>query len=120
MKLAAENGYTEAQKNMGEYYYYGSFGCRRDMKEAIKWYEMGAKSNEPTCVFTLGLIYEEGDGVQKNILKAADWYQKGAQAGIPSCLYNLGKLIINKEISGEEEKGFNLIQQAAESGYSFD
>lgn len=46
------------------------------MKEAIKWYEMGAKSNEPTCVFTLGLIYEEGDGVQKNILKAADWYQK--------------------------------------------
>lgn len=44
---------------------------------------------------------------------------KGAQAGIPSCLYNLGKLIINKEISGEEEKGFNLIQQAAESGYSF-
>ena len=80
---------------------------------------MGAKSNEPTCVFTLGLIYEEGDGVQKNILKAADWYQKGAQAGIPSCLYNLGKLIINKEISGEEEKGFNLIQQAAESGYSF-
>lgn len=65
MKLAAENGYTEAQKNMGEYYYYGSFGCRRDMKEAIKWYEMGAKSNEPTCVFTLGLIYEEGDGVQK-------------------------------------------------------
>ena len=40
MKLAAENGYTEAQKNMGEYYYYGSFGCRRDMKEAIKWYEM--------------------------------------------------------------------------------
>ena len=119
MKLAAENGYTEAQKNMGEYYYYGSFGCRRDMREAIKWYEMGAKSNEPTCVFTLGLIYEEGDGVQKNILKAADWYQKGAQAGIPSCLYNLGKLIINKEISGEEEKGFNLIQQAAESGYSF-
>ncbi|WP_302376146.1 TIR domain-containing protein [Barnesiella intestinihominis] len=119
MKLAAENGYTEAQKNMGEYYYYGSFSCRRDMKEAIKWYEMGAKSNEPTCVFTLGLIYEEGDGVQKNILKAADWYQKGAQAGIPSCLYNLGKLIINKEISGEEEKGFNLIQQAAESGYSF-
>lgn len=119
MKLAAENGYTEAQKNMGEYYYYGSFGCRRDMKEAIKWYEMGAKSNEPTCVFTLGLIYEEGDGVQKNILKAADWYQKGVQAGIPSCLYNLGKLIINKEISGEEEKGFNLIQQAAESGYSF-
>ena len=119
MKLAAENGYTEAQKNMGEYYYYGSFGCRRDMKKAIKWYEMGAKSNEPTCVFTLGLIYEEGDGVQKNILKAADWYQKGAQAGIPSCLYNLGKLIINKEISGEEEKGFNLIQQAAESGYSF-
>jgi len=119
MKLAAENGYTEAQKNMGEYYYYGSFGCRRDMKGAIKWYEMGAKSNEPTCVFTLGLIYEEGDGVQKNILKAADWYQKGAQAGIPSCLYNLGKLIINKEISGEEEKGFNLIQQAAESGYSF-
>ena len=119
MKLAAENGYTEAQKNMGEYYYYGSFGCRRDMKEAIKWYEMGAKSNEPTCVFTLGLIYEEGDGVQKNILKAADWYQKGAQAGIPSCLYNLGKLIINKEISGEEEKGFNLIQQAAESEYSF-
>ena len=114
MKLAAENGYTEAQKNMGEYYYYGSFGCRRDMKEAIKWYEMGAKSNEPTCVFTLGLIYEEGDGVQKNILKAADWYQKGAQAGIPSCLYNLGKLIINKEISGEEEKGVNLIHQAAE------
>ena len=119
MKLAAENGYTEAQKNMGEYYYYGSFGCRRDIKKAIKWYEMGAKSNEPTCVFTLGLIYEEGDGVQKNILKAADWYQKGVQAGIPSCLYNLGKLIINKEISGEEEKGFNLIQQAAESGYSF-
>ena len=70
-------------------------------------------------MFTLGLIYEEGDGVQKNILKAADWYQKGAQAGIPSCLYNLGKLIINKEISGVEEKGFNLIQQAAESGYSF-
>ena len=119
MRLAAENGYTEAQKNMGEYYYYGSFGCRRDMKEAIKWYEMGARSNEPTCLFTLGLIYEEGDGVQKNILKAAEWYQKGVNAAIPSCLYRLGMLILEKEIAGEPEKGFGLIQQAAEAGYPF-
>lgn len=119
MKLAAENGYTEAQKNMGEYYYYGSFGCRRDMKEAIKWYEMGARNNEPTCLFTLGLIYEEGDGVQKNILKATEWYQRGANAGIPSCLYRLGMLMIEKEVAGETEKGFSLIQQAAEAGYSY-
>lgn len=119
MKLAAENGNISAQKNMGDYYYYGSFGCQKDMRETIKWYEMGARNNDPDCILRLGLIYEEGDGVQKNILKAADWYQRGAKAGIPSCLYNLGKLIINKEISGDEAKGFGLIQQAAEEGYSF-
>lgn len=119
MKLAAENGNVSAQKLMGDYYYYGSFGCQKDMRETIKWYEMGAKNNNPECILRLGLIYEEGDGVQKNILKAADWYQRGAKAGIPSCLYNLGKLIINKEIAGEEQKGFSLIQQAAEEGYSF-
>jgi TPR repeat protein len=119
MKLAAENGYVEAQKNMGEYYYYGSFGCPKDMKEAVRWYEMGAKSNEPTCLFTLGFIYEEGNGVHKNILKAASWYQKGARVGISSCLYHLGELIIKKEISGKEEEGFNLIQQAAENGYAY-
>ncbi len=43
------------------------------------------------CV-TLGLIYEEGDGVQKNILKLPIGIKSGTSR-IPSCLYNLGKLI---------------------------
>ena len=44
--MAAEQGHVEAQKGLGEVYYYGEEGVPKDYKEAAKWYRMAAEQGD--------------------------------------------------------------------------
>ena len=46
----------------------------RDYKEAFKWYRMAAEEGIAVAQTNLGLIYENGLGVEQDFVQAHKWY----------------------------------------------
>lgn len=53
-------------------------------KEAITWYKLSAKMDNPNANHNLGTMYEKGEGVTVNLPKARDYYKKAIQLGYNS------------------------------------
>ena len=67
--------------------------------------------------FSLGLRYENGDGVPKDFGKAVELYQKAADQGHPDAQVNLGWLYENGEgVPNDLRKAAELYQKAADQG----
>ena len=49
----------------------------KDVKEAINWFTLGAKSGLFQSTFNLGQIYFEGNGVPRDLKKAEEWFAIG-------------------------------------------
>ncbi len=58
-RLAAEQGYADAQFNMGVMYSKGK-GVPQDYKTAVKWYKLAAEQGYADAQFNLGLMYVIG------------------------------------------------------------
>jgi hypothetical protein len=100
---AAEKEDINAQFTLGLIYEKGQ-GIKQDTSEAVKWYrkairqgdedalnnliEMGNRGNS-VAQFTLGLIYEEGEGMPPDHEEAAKWYRKAAEQRHETALNNL-------------------------------
>ncbi|UOO76467.1 sel1 repeat family protein [Neisseria sp. Dent CA1/247] len=63
-KKSAENGEFSAQRNMGEFYFYGFKGekiiLEKNIKEAVKWFEKAAAQEDVSSYQMLIHIYSEG------------------------------------------------------------
>ena len=79
-KLAANQGYADAQSNLGGMYYSG-LGVDRDYKSALKWFGLSAKQGYADSQFLLGLSYRDGTGVIKDSLEAYKWLHLAAEQG---------------------------------------
>ena len=79
-RIAAEQGYADAQCNLG-YCYETGLGVEKDPKEAVKWYRKAAEQGFARAQYNLGLCYEYGTGVEKNPTEAVKWYRKAAEQG---------------------------------------
>lgn len=58
-RLAAEQGNSSAQNNLGSCYAGGS-GVAQDFVEAVKWFELAAKGGHGPAQYNLGLCYFHG------------------------------------------------------------
>jgi len=57
-------------------------GVKKDAKKAAEWYKKAAEQGEPNAQYTLGVCYEQGDGVgKKDHAKAVFWLTKAAAQG---------------------------------------
>lgn len=53
----------------------------RDVEEAVKWYEIAAKTGYPQAQYNLGSMYRSGRGTVLNPERAARWYLSAAERG---------------------------------------
>ena len=90
-EMAANNGHTIAQYEMGEFYYKG-IGIEVNYKEAFYWYEMSAKCGNSRSKKRLGQLYQMGYGARRDIKKAAMFFEMAAQQGDADAQYSLGEL----------------------------
>jgi TPR repeat protein len=51
-----------------------------------------AELGDAEAQFNLGVLYDEGAGVDRNLATAADWYRKAAEQGFIDAQTNLGIL----------------------------
>ena len=73
----AEQGYADAQFNLG-YMYANGIGFPQDYAEALKWYRIAAEQGHEEAQNNLGFMYGTGKGTTQNYVMAHMWYNIAA------------------------------------------
>ena len=76
-RLAAEQGFAEAQLSLGISYANGH-GVPQDEAEAVRWYRLAAENGDAESQFNLGAMYQSGRGVPQNDVTAHMWFNLAA------------------------------------------
>ena len=79
-RKAAEQGYAEAQTNLGDMYRKGK-GVPQDDSEAIKWYLKATEQGHARAQNNLGVMYKNGYGISQDDSEAVKWFRKVAEQG---------------------------------------
>jgi TPR repeat protein len=138
-RKAAEQGWASAQANLGYLYAQGK-GVKQDSAEAAKWYRKAAEQGDTDAQKALdrisgnqcreaaehgdamaqnnlGMMYEQGQGVEQNYAEAANWYRKAAEQGLALAQCNLGFLYAKGNgVEQNTVEAAKLHRQAAEQG----
>jgi TPR repeat protein len=84
----AISSFASAQDTSGCYSAY----LKDDYVTAFRECQAPAKQGDAFSQFTLGFMYNTGQGVALSYSKAAKWYRKAANQGVGSAQFNLGVL----------------------------
>jgi hypothetical protein len=106
LKKSADNGYGQAKTALAEMYAKGE-GVKKNLSISKRLYFEAAQRGDSKALgmikkeanvgrvwaqFSLGYLYESGQGVGKNIEAAAKWYVKAADQGSKAALSRLKQL----------------------------
>jgi TPR repeat protein len=84
----AKEGNSEAQINLGAYY----VNTAKDYEKGLYWTQKSIEQGNPKGEIMLGIMYENGYGVEKDISQAMYWYEKAAAKGNADAKKNLKRL----------------------------
>lgn len=113
---SAEEGDTEAQVKIGDYFHFG-FGVKEDDKKAIEWYKKAAEQGSEEGRLKLGNMYRSGWGTEKDYKEAVKWYAKAAMQGNAESQYELGYCYrYGRGIKRNYEKAVKWYEKAVENG----
>ena len=106
-ELAAQRGQSGAKNNLG-YMYENGFGVRRNLPEAVRWYELAvAEDVNGTVAHTnLGRMLLYGRGIEQDPLRASKLFRVAADRGDARAQYFLGSAY---------EKGLGVRLSSAEA-----
>ncbi|MBS0496827.1 MAG: sel1 repeat family protein [Gammaproteobacteria bacterium] len=85
---AAEQGYADAQFNLGLMYANGE-GVPQDMEQAVELFKKAAEQGHVDAQNNLGAMYFTGEGVARDEKKAIEWFEKAAAQGNEDARANL-------------------------------
>lgn len=85
----------------------GDYSC------ALKEWVPLANNGDPSSQYSLGVIYQNGNGVKPDINEAIKWYEQAADQGVLNAQYNLGKIYADNNNYSQAMKRF---QEAARQG----
>lgn len=88
IRLAVEQGYAPAERNLGHGYYRGKILPLNDA-EAVKWFRKAAEKGHALAQHDLGKMYERGHGLSQDDAQAANWYRKAAEQMFTLAQYSL-------------------------------
>lgn len=83
----ANAGDVQAQAELADYYQE-----RQDYANAFYWIQKLANQGHAIAQYSLGVMYDNGQGVRQDYTKAIEWYTKSANQGYASAQFNLGVL----------------------------
>ena len=115
-RLAADQGYGQAQFNLGNLYQNGQ-GVPLDYAAAMSWYRKAADQGLAVAQFANGAMYAEGQGVQQDYAVAASWYRKAADQGYDRAQFGLGTLYASGQgVSLDYAAAVSWYRKAADQG----
>lgn len=90
-ELAAQRGQSGAKNNLG-YMYENGFGVRRNLPEAVRWYELAVAedSNNAVAHTNLGMMLLYGRGIEQDPGRASKLFRVAADRGDARAQFFLG------------------------------
>jgi len=90
---------------------------RGDFATVLRLYRPLAEQGNATAQFSLGLMYENGDGVAKNHAEAVKWYRRAAEQGDANGQFLLGKMYeFGRGVAQDDAEAVKWYRLAAEQG----
>jgi TPR repeat protein len=112
----AKAGNAEAQTALGDTYWSGD---EEHYVEAVKWYRLAAEQGDAGAQLSLGVMYDNGEGVAKDDAEAVKWYRLAAEQGNASAQSNLGMMYDNGEgVAKNDAEAVKWYRKAAEQGHA--
>jgi TPR repeat protein len=88
MEKAAGQGHAFASHALGQIH-----KKRNEHVQTVEWYTKAAQAGLPDAMFDVGLMLDQGEGMEApNHPAAADWYKRAAELGNGSAANNLGNM----------------------------
>jgi TPR repeat protein len=76
-----------------------------------------AELGDAEAQFNMGVMYDEGAGVQQDLAKAAEWYKKAAEQGFVDAQANLGMMYYHGQgVPCDHKSAVDWLQMAADQG----
>jgi TPR repeat protein len=76
-----------------------------------------AELGDAEAQFNIGVMYDEGAGVQQDLAKAAEWYKKAAEQGFVDAQANLGMMYYHGQgVPCDHKTAVDWLQMAADQG----
>jgi len=111
---ATENENDLAQYNLGQCY---RFRINNESK-TFEYHKKSAKRGYDMSQNVLGILYENGEGIEKDLGKAIYWYNRAAENENEFAQYNLGRCHnLGIGIEKNETKAFEYFKRSAEKEY---
>ena len=118
LRVAAEQGYSEAQVMLGQLFLDGQ-GFEVDQVQAVHWFKIASQSDHPMAINMVGRCIENGWGVAANPTESANWYKRAAELGLDWGMYNYANLLARGvAILQNRTEAFLLYQAAAAQGHA--
>lgn len=90
-----------------------------DFPKAASLFRPAAEQGNPIAQYSLGLLYENGQGVPQDNRLAGEWYRKAADQGHPDAQNNLASFHISGlGVPVNVEVGVNWLRKAAQQGHA--
>jgi len=115
---AANNGDVSACIRLFNKYRHGMDGVESNINESLIWLKKAVEQNDAWAIYNLGLLYEEGIGVDKSLTKAIELFIKAHELDSNFSGVKLG-LIYEYGIGVEKDitKSIDYWATSAEHGY---
>jgi len=111
-KISADKGESAAQDILGNAYYNGDMGLKKDVKKAAEYWKKAADQDHAASQTNLGLLYLSGIGLEKDLELAQIYLERGSKSGNLLAMTNLGILYMQK---GHHFEGMFRIIMAAKA-----
>jgi len=113
LEQLANAGNAEAAFRVGRYLHIES--GHRDYQQALFYYNKAIDKGHAWAMNNVGLLYEEGLGVQADPAKTSMYFEQAAAKGSELGFYNLARLDFSDESSPDNvEKGLALLEKCAQ------
>jgi hypothetical protein len=88
---------------------------KKNPKEAAKWFLLAAEQGLAEAQFSIGAMYDFGEGVSQNFVEAEKWYFAAMKQGFIAAAVNLGELARDgKGVIQDYKKAFTMFKLSAD------
>jgi len=108
-----EAGNAKAVHMVGVYYDVGMYGLHQDYAKALEFYHRAAKLGHATSYYQIGVVNDNGRGVEVDKKKARHYYELAAMRGDKTARYNLGA---SEENAGNVDRALKHYMIAVRDG----
>ncbi|MBO4820779.1 MAG: SEL1-like repeat protein [Prevotella sp.] len=106
--------------NRGEDCFYGKNGMAQDYAEALTWYYKAAEQGHAAAQNALGVMLQNGMGVETDEREAVEWYRKAAKQGNADAQSSLGFMYRNGRggLPKSDDMAAEWYRKAADQGHA--